>query len=180
MISIFTAGTFNFLLNSHFFFVFLSLLVSDPWEFTYWMARKTSNFPLLWLAVLVSPDPIRLVGLYTHLLIQTQDKIHLEINKKRRSSIDLDIHNSKVFSSELETFVLNIYIIPIVWSRYSLRALLISCLIHSFISPSTKLPACTAVICGNLTKEKAGFSEEWSSFLYLWFRLMRVLSVICA
>ena len=44
LIWISNVDTFNFLLNPFFFFLFLSLSVSDQWEFTYKMARKISNF----------------------------------------------------------------------------------------------------------------------------------------
>ena len=42
-----------------------------------------------------------LVEFYTLFRIKTQDKINLEINKKRESSIDLNIHNFIPFSAEL-------------------------------------------------------------------------------
>ena len=44
-----------------------------------------------------------LVGRIVGTLVD-EDYDNLKINKKRRSCIDLDIHNSKVFSSEMGTF----------------------------------------------------------------------------
>ena len=46
LIWIFNVDTFHFLLNPLFLFLFLSLPVSDQWEFTHWMACKIFNFPV--------------------------------------------------------------------------------------------------------------------------------------
>ena len=57
------------------------------------MARKISKF-------LASDAPLWLVEFHTLLWIQTEDKINLEINKRKRSTSDLNVQNFKVFSSE--------------------------------------------------------------------------------
>ena len=53
------------------------------------MAHKISNFP-------ASDTRLWLVEFYRLFCIQVQDSVSLEIKKKRGSSIDLDIHHSKV------------------------------------------------------------------------------------
>ena len=57
------------------------------------MARKISNFP-------ASDTLFLLVEFCTLFRIHVQDQVSLEIKKKRGSSIDLDIHHSKVPSSD--------------------------------------------------------------------------------
>jgi len=56
------------------------------------MARKISN---------LSASYTRFYALFR---IQVQDWVSLDIKKKRGSRINLDIHHSKVFSSEQGTF----------------------------------------------------------------------------
>ena len=41
-----------------------------------------------------------MVEFYTFFWIQAEDEFNLEINKRERSSSDLNVHNFKVFSSE--------------------------------------------------------------------------------
>ena len=57
------------------------------------MCKKFQNFP-------DSDTRLWLVELYTFFRIQVQDYVSLKIKKKRGSSIDLDIHHSKVPCSE--------------------------------------------------------------------------------
>ena len=56
------------------------------------MARKISNLSASYMR-------LWLVEFYTLFRIQVQDLVSIDIEKKRGSSIDLDIHHSKVFSS---------------------------------------------------------------------------------
>ena len=58
------------------------------------MARKISNLS-------ASYTRLWLVEFYTPFRIKVQDQISLYTKKKRGSSINLDIHRSKVFNSKL-------------------------------------------------------------------------------
>ena len=60
------------------------------------------KFPGLWLAVRASAFASLLVEFYKLFRLQTKDLFNLEINKKSWLSIDLDIRNSKFFSSRIE------------------------------------------------------------------------------
>ena len=66
------------------------------------LLKSVENFKFsgFWLAVRDSAYAILLLEIYTLFRIQTKDYFNLKIIRKRRSSIDLNIHNSKVFSSE--------------------------------------------------------------------------------
>ena len=91
LIWISNVDTFNFLLNPHFFSLFGYL------SFVWPMRVHSLNFKFLgfsdWVFRFLQ-TPLQIGG-----VLQTQDYIYLKINKKRRSCIDFDIHNSKVFSS---------------------------------------------------------------------------------
>jgi len=58
------------------------------------------KFSGFWLGVQDSAYAILLLEIYIFFGIYTKHYFNLKIDKKRRSSIDLNIHNSKVFSSE--------------------------------------------------------------------------------
>ena len=64
---------------------------------------QNSNFP-------TSDTRLQLVEFYTLFRIQVQEKVSLEIKKKRGLSINLDIHHSKVPSSE-HLFRRNVFIV---------------------------------------------------------------------
>ena len=59
------------------------------------MAHKISNFPAFLIGYFVFFKPYS-IGLVLYTIVDT---INLEINKKKILSFDLDLHNSKVFSS---------------------------------------------------------------------------------
>ena len=75
------------------------------------MARKISNLSASYMGLC-------LVEFYTLFRIQGQDLASLDINKKRGSSINLDIHYSKVFSSDYIAKQNKFFKIYIFFSRY--------------------------------------------------------------
>ena len=95
LIWISNVDTFYFLLNPHFFSHFGYLSFVWPMRVHSLYCAQNFKFPGFsdWVFRFLQ-TPLKIGG-----VLQAQDYIYLKINKKRRSWIDFDIHNSKVFSS---------------------------------------------------------------------------------
>ena len=114
----------------------------DQWESTHKMARKFQIFPFPDFLIGCSGFSKRhSIGRVIYTFVNT-NLSNLEINKKRRSSIDLDINNSNVFcSGQINIFntchINEVLKNPFVEGRFDFSSLavkmFISSRIHSFI-----------------------------------------------